>query len=278
MTLVQRPRDLRKPAENSRRMPIPVVQDGEFGRELGRLDVSFERADSGAWELRECKWRTLPITRALPERTDVAALIERHAGPLRRPIGSVEVAGGNVTERDLSTRQIIARALKEEMGADVGLQPADTLHGTWRSGRISRYDIRYVLPFPDRIAVVTVKGKDLRQVLTQAGMAMAGATVVMPSGKAGSLPASGRAGGEVGNAGNGGEPQVRVGAQTLDPEATYRVAIMDFHAREMPGLKGAPAQVGDDLREVIARWMERSATRAARFLTLPLPTSYRMPA
>jgi 2',3'-cyclic-nucleotide 2'-phosphodiesterase (5'-nucleotidase family) len=242
MTLVQRPRDPAKPAAASRRMPIPIVQDGEFGRELGRLDLRFERADSGAWELRECKWRVLPITRQLSERSDVAALIRKHAAPLRQPLGSVEVPGRTAAERELPIRRLIARALKEEMGADVGLLPPDTLYGTWKSGPISRYDIRYVLPFPDRAAVVTVQGKDLRQVITLTGMAIAGA--------------------EVRTAGNGREPDVRVGAQSLDPEATYRVAVMDFHAREMPGLKGAPAQIGDDLREVIARWVQRSTARA----------------
>src|SRR5207244_13374770 len=63
MTLVQRPRDPFKPASaGSRRMPIPVVQDGEFGHDLGKLDLHFEQADSGTWDLRRREWQTTPIT------------------------------------------------------------------------------------------------------------------------------------------------------------------------------------------------------------------------
>src|SRR5262249_18771840 len=71
MTLVQRPRDpLSSSSSPSHRMPIPVVQDGEFGHDLGQLDLHFEQAGSGAWELRAAEWKTIPITSALPERSD----------------------------------------------------------------------------------------------------------------------------------------------------------------------------------------------------------------
>src|SRR5262249_35906695 len=86
MTVVQRPRDPQASrAQPSHRMPIPVGQDGEFGHDLGRLDLHFEQAGSGAWELRAAAWKTIPITAALPERSDVATLINRQVAPIRQP-------------------------------------------------------------------------------------------------------------------------------------------------------------------------------------------------
>jgi 5'-nucleotidase/UDP-sugar diphosphatase len=244
MTLVQRPREPLKPASaGSHRMPIPVVQDGEFGHDLGKLDLHFEQADSGTWELRACEWQTIPITASLPERPDVAALIEKQAAPLMRPVGTLQVPGRTAVERDMSTRRLIARALKEETGADVGIEPQDSLFGIWKSGPISRYDIRYVLPFPNRAAVVTVKGAELLKALAVPGIAMAGAEV---------RPRS-----------PGQDPQVTVGGTALDPEKTYRVAAEDFHATQTPGLKGAPAQSGDDVRDLVERWVRRPGGRDA---------------
>ena len=82
--------------------------------------------------------------------------------------------GRTAAERNLATRRLIARALKDETGADVGLQPADSLFGEWKTGPISRYDVYYVLPFPNRAAVVTVKGSELLKALAVPGMASAG--------------------------------------------------------------------------------------------------------
>jgi 2',3'-cyclic-nucleotide 2'-phosphodiesterase (5'-nucleotidase family) len=179
----------------------------------------------------------LPITAALPERPDVAALIERQAAPLRRPIGRVEVPGRNAVERDLSTRRLIARALKTETGADVGLEPAESLFGEWKTGPISRYDVCYALPFPNHAAVVTVKGADLVKALAQPGMAIAGA--------------------DVGTRSSGPEADIRIAGAALDPQRSYRVVAEDYHAANTPGLKGAPAGSREDVRDLVARWLEK---------------------
>jgi 5'-nucleotidase / UDP-sugar diphosphatase len=250
MTLVQRPRDPQKPlTAHPRRLGIPVVQDGEFGHDLGKLDLQFEQADSGAWELRAAEWQTIPITAALPERPDIASLIDRQALPLRRPIGTVQVPGRTAAERDVATRRLIAHALKDETGADVGLEPAGSLFGEWKSGPISRYDVCYVLPFPDHVAVVTIKGSELLKALTVPGMALAGAEVSSP---ASTTP-----------------PEVRIAGSTLDPDRTYRVAAEDFHATDTPGLKGARAQAGDDERDLVVHWLAQGGGKKTAASSLP---------
>jgi 2',3'-cyclic-nucleotide 2'-phosphodiesterase (5'-nucleotidase family) len=236
MTLVQRPRDPLQTVP-SRRLGIPVVQDGEFGHDLGRLDLHFEQTGSGAWELRAAEWHTIPITASLPERPDVASMLQRAAAPLRRPVGRVQVPGSTVAERELATRRLIAQALKEETGADIGLEPADSLFGIWKTGPISAYDVRYVLPFPNHAVVVSVRGSDLLQALTLPGMAIAGAEV----GSSASVPG----------------PEVRVAGAPLDADRTYRVAAEDYHALETPGLKGAPADTRGDVRDLVVQWLRQ---------------------
>ncbi len=248
MTLVQRPINRGKPSA-SRRMAVPVVQDGEFGRDLGRLDLHFEQAGTGAWELRSCEWRTLPIDAGLPERADVAALIARQAAPLRRPIATVAVPGRTAAERDTATRHLIAVAVKAETGADVALQPADSLFGEWRSGPISRYDIAYVMPFPNHAAVATIKGSDLLTALSLPGMAMAGAEA---------------------HPGTGGMITARVGGAPLDPEKSYTVAAEDYRFTNVPGLKGARAESRDDIRDLVSRWLQKGNRTAMRSTQRPV--------
>jgi 2',3'-cyclic-nucleotide 2'-phosphodiesterase (5'-nucleotidase family) len=247
MTLVQRPRDPLQ-ATPSRRLGIPVVQDGEFGHDLGRLDLQFEQTAAGAWELRAAQWHTIPITASIPERADVASMLQRAAAPLSQPVGRVQISGSTVADREMATRRLIAQALKEETGADIGLVPAGTLFGIWKIGPISTYDVRYVLPFPDHAALVTVKGSDLAHTLTLPGMAIAGA--------------------EASSSTSGPAPELRVAGAPLDPDRTYHVAAQDFDASETPGLKGAPTETRGDIRDVVLQWLRQGHGQQVRARTL----------
>jgi hypothetical protein len=101
------------------------------------------------------------------------------------------------------------------------------------------------MPFPNRAAVATVKGSALEPLLTMPDMAMDGA--------------------EIRTLSNGGKPEVRIGEGALDPEKEYRVAVEDYRTTYMPGLKGAPVETRDDIRDLVARWAQRGANaRAAR--------------
>ena len=71
------------------------------------------------------------------------------------------------------------------------------------------------------------------------------------------------AGAEVRPRSAGQEPEISIAGTSLDREKTYRVAAEDFHATETPGLKGAPAQSGDDVRDLVERWVRRQRGRTA---------------
>jgi 2',3'-cyclic-nucleotide 2'-phosphodiesterase (5'-nucleotidase family) len=251
ITLVQRPRDARQTSD-TRRPPIPVVHSGEFAMELGRLDLRFEEQE-GRWSLRGSEWTALPITAAVSERADIAWLVGTQAAALRRPLARVEVPGRNAVERERSTRRLIARAVRAETGADVALQPAGSLYGEWKSGPISLYDIRYVMPFPNRVAVATVQGSALATLLMMPDMAMDGA--------------------EIRASYDGSNPQIWIGNAVVDAAKEYRVAVEDYRTTYMPGLVGSPVQTGGDIRDVVARWLQRigiAALERPRGLGLPL--------
>jgi hypothetical protein len=89
--------------------------------------------------------------------------------------------------------------------------------------------------------VATVKGSDLRKLLLMPGMAFAGAEI-------GPILAT-------------GEPAIRIGGESLDPEKSYRVAVEDYRTTYVPGLKGAPVETRDDIRDLVGRWLQRQTAR-----------------
>ncbi|UCC69013.1 MAG: bifunctional metallophosphatase/5'-nucleotidase [Armatimonadota bacterium] len=62
---------------------VPIVQAGESGVTLGKMDLTFERRAAG-WRLTEAKGELIPIGKSLPEDRAVRALLDRYLAPERR--------------------------------------------------------------------------------------------------------------------------------------------------------------------------------------------------
>jgi 2',3'-cyclic-nucleotide 2'-phosphodiesterase (5'-nucleotidase family) len=62
--------------KNPAGIEVPIVQAGELGVVLGRLDLTFER--SGGWRFKGAQEHLLPITGALPEDSQVKHLLQSY--------------------------------------------------------------------------------------------------------------------------------------------------------------------------------------------------------
>jgi 5'-nucleotidase len=65
---------------------VPIVQAGELGVVVGRLDLTFERTSSDAdapWRLAGADETLIPVTPSVPEDPAVKALLDRYLDPSR---------------------------------------------------------------------------------------------------------------------------------------------------------------------------------------------------
>ena len=177
---------------------VPIVQDGEFGANLGRLDLTLSRSASG-WHITEFHDELLPVGPTLPEAPDVVAAVQPFAGPLMEVVGTLPMSlvGQTGEDRLLLTTRVIVDALRRQTGADYALSPAgDGIWDVFRAATVRRYDIAAVLPFKDIAVVATLTGAELQALLATRK-----------------------------DTGISGNPK------TIQPGATYRVAMVDFFAR-----------------------------------------------
>lgn len=63
---------------------IPIVQAGDNGRFLGRLDLTFEKKD-GVWVLKDFQGKLIPMTAEIPEDAEIKALIQSFMAQLHQP-------------------------------------------------------------------------------------------------------------------------------------------------------------------------------------------------
>jgi 2',3'-cyclic-nucleotide 2'-phosphodiesterase (5'-nucleotidase family) len=207
-----------KNADGSR--TVPIVQDGEFGVNLGRFDLRFSRDAAGGWRLAGYRYQLLPVGPDLKEAGDVSAAVAPFAAPMMAPAGSLPTAmiGKTPEERKRLTTQVLVDALRRRTGADLALSPAGSgFFEVFRSPTVRRYDVYAAMPFKNRASVATLTGAQVRDLLAARK-----------------------------------DNVVSGDVSALDPARTYKVAFVDFNALSDYKLAAEALQTtGKDVRELL---------------------------
>ena len=196
---------------------IPIVQDGEFGVNLGRFDLRFTRTGGGKWNLAGYQYRLLPVGADIPEAPDVVASLRHYLAPMLKVVGHLPKVGATPAEREAITNRVIADALRRRTGADFALNPGDSGFDVFRHKEVTLYDLHAILPFKNNVVTANLSGAEI-QALRKASAG----TVVSGD------------------------------AKNLDAAKTYKVALVDFPAKAAYNL--APDRIvdtGRDVRDVI---------------------------
>lgn len=209
--------------KNAEGVGVPIVQDGEFGVNLGRFDLAFAR-EGGKWRLTGYRDQLLPVGPKLKEARDVAGTVEPFRRPFEKVVGTVKV-GRTPEERTRLTTQVLADALQSATGADVALNPAGAgFFDSFHHANVTRYDVYAALPFHNNAATATLTGAEIQALLAASPTTMAAGDV-----------------------------------SALDAAKTYKVAFVDFVAGDAYKL---PAErltaTGLDIREIMISYLGRS--------------------
>lgn len=209
---------------NSNGVKIPIVQDGEFGVNLGRFDLRFVRTPANSWKLAGYSYGLLPVDAKVKEAPDVAAVTQRYARPLQVVVGQLERVGATPEERERMTAQVIADALSQVPGADLGLHPASADFEVFRHREVTRYEVLSIIPFKNHVALATLTGAEL-EALRKAS------------------------------------PKTLFSRNTMRLQAnkTYRVALEDYLAQSMYNLPAEKwSDTGRDIRETIIAYLSNA--------------------
>ena len=217
---------------NSEGKKIPIVQDGEFGVNLGRFDLRFSHTADGHWALAGYKSRLLPVGDNIKELPDVIATLQPYLRPMLAVIGHLDKIGVTPAERNEITNRIIADALREQAGADYALNPGDSGFEVFRHTDVTRYDVYAIMPFKNHLVTATLTGAEIR------AMQQAVATTVIS--------------GDVAH---------------LDPNKMYKVALVDYPAKA--AYQVSPEKIVDTGRDVREAVMAYLAHKSAHVLTRP---------
>jgi 2',3'-cyclic-nucleotide 2'-phosphodiesterase (5'-nucleotidase family) len=202
---------------------VPIVQAGDRGTHLGRLDLDVREGRAEVVD-----YRLLPMDAGVPEDTPVAAQARALAARLEDEVSVV--VGRSALELD-GLRETIRRGesnlgsfvcdlARELTGSDVALFNAGGFRASIGEGSVRIKDVYQAFPFGNELVTGTLTG----------------AQILAALGRSASLDPADNPGGFLQVSGvrltirEGRAEGVTVAGRPLDPEARYRVVVPDFLA------------------------------------------------
>ena len=142
----------------------------QWGGELGRLDLLFEKDEKEEWHVNRYRARLIPVTSDLPEDPAVAAVVERYWRPISAHYSEViGKAAGDFIERgdDLAPYNLLADSIRETYKTDIELDYIGGIRPEFVEGDIMLADLVSLDPFKNSVVTFKIKGSTLKELLVK---------------------------------------------------------------------------------------------------------------
>jgi 2',3'-cyclic-nucleotide 2'-phosphodiesterase (5'-nucleotidase family) len=147
-----------------------VVQAFQWGGELGRLDLLFEKDGAGSWRVSRYRARLIPITPDLPAEPMVAAVVDKYWAPIAARFSEVVArATDDFSSRgdDAAPYHLVADAVRETFKVDVGFENSGGVRAPLVAGNITRADLVTMDPFANTVVLFKATGAQIKDLLAR---------------------------------------------------------------------------------------------------------------
>lgn len=154
-----------------------IAQAHQWGGELGRLDLTFEKGPDNKWRVADYRARLIPVTAQLQPDPKVAAVVDQYWSKISGKYGEVlGVALDDFTEvgDDMANYNLVADAVRETFGVDFEFENLGGVRAPILKGDITVGDIVTVDPFNNSIVTFELTGKEIKEILLRARPAVSG--------------------------------------------------------------------------------------------------------
>ena len=172
-----------------------IVQAHQWGGELGRCDLLFEKDPVGRWHVNRYRARLLPVTTAIQPDAEVAAVVNKYWNPIApRYAEVIGQALGDFSSRgdDLTEYNLMDDAIRETFGTEVVVENLGGVRSHLVKGKITRGDLATLDPFDNTIVTFKITGLQLREILKTYTPAVSGVRYRMENGELAEVTVNGQ--------------------------------------------------------------------------------------
>lgn len=211
---------------STRKYGTIICQDGEWGRCIGRLDLSLKLAEDHTYRVENYSDKLVEVNPSITPARDIDAILQRATKPYLRKIGKLD--------KTISKQQApawVAECIRKTSGAQVGFEPAEAIENGFKAGNVTELDIKRMFPFINPLLKLTVNGKQLKSLVA-------------------AKPDAGLAGAEI------RDGKLYIENKEIGNDDTITLAIENFYAgsfKEVAGAKSEPVE--KTTRDAVAEYL-----------------------
>lgn len=172
-----------------------IVQAYQWGGELGRLDLLFDKDERGVWRVERYRERLIPVTSEYPDDPAVAAIVDRYWKPIAARYGEVVgQAAADFVERgdDLAPYSLVADAVRETYGTEIELENMGGVRAPITKGNITLANLIEMDPFNNTVVTFKVTGRQLKDILLRNRPAVSGLRYRLEAGQLAEVTVAGK--------------------------------------------------------------------------------------
>jgi 2',3'-cyclic-nucleotide 2'-phosphodiesterase (5'-nucleotidase family) len=197
-----------------------IVQAGERGRYLGRLDLTVDGDKKNGYRVVSYRYHLIPLSKEVASDPAMEKLMQdfqsRYGGDLETKVCTVGKDSARRNDGDWPIACLSVDALRNAAQAEIGLLNSGSFRSDLKAGNMTKGGLMSLLPFDDQVVTVQMTGSMIRQVLERS---------LAKKGESGFLQLSG-----ISVSGKPGAMEITVGNEALSSRREYKVAINDFLA------------------------------------------------
>jgi len=187
-----------------------VCQDGEWGRTVGKLDLTLSLSANGGYSTSSYTRKLIEVDSTVKPAADIEAIIDKSAKPFRT--GICKLSKGIKAS---AAADWVAARMREVAASDVAIEPRSEVEQGLDAGGVTALDVRAMFPFASEVDKVTITGKQLKSfVAEEPDSALAGVTL--------------------------SDGELLIGGRKLTDSRTYTIAVSDYYAKHSPALLASP--------------------------------------
>lgn len=223
-----------------------LVQDYQWGGELGRLDLKLRR-NGGPFTIMSYSGRLIPVTSDVPEDPRTAEVVAKYYKPISafysQVVGEAAADIHHIHDNEGPTESaalnLVCDALRESSRSDIALYNVGGVRGDLVKGPIRVWDIATVLPFKNKLVEIEVTGARLKEAILKDRPGVSGMRYRISHGRL---------------------VECTVAGKPVDDSATYRIAISDFMLGYLFSDIASYKVLNDDYRQAIIAYVKAKKT------------------